>query len=221
VGDDTGAYYLGAAVRYYQGISYGHAAGDVGYISGDTLFGSPGPAESVSAITTTSPWGNSLGKGIGLDLGVVYVRGPLELGFGVSDIGATLTWSDTRVDSLYWDAAGDSTVSTVLANHVESKTKLPVSYIANVAMALPNGTTVGANLLFNGRHTTISVGGEQRLGLFALRAGVARDSRKKLEFGWGAGLYLGSISLDVGFWTHSNSLSDERGITLATSISVY
>ncbi len=220
-GNETAGFYLGGGVRYYQGVSYGHVAGDVGFITGDTIFGSQGLTEAVSAITTTSPYGNSLGKGVGVDLGMVYVSGPIELGLGVNDIGATLTWSDTRVDSLYWDAAGDSAVTALLMNHVETKTELPVSYIANVALALPGGTTVGANLLYNGRATTITVGGEQRLGMIALRAGVARDSRKKLEFGWGGGLYLGAISLDVGFWTHSNSLSDQRGITMATSVSIY
>lgn len=220
-GDETAGFYAGAAVRYYMGVTYGHAAGDIGFITGDTLFATPGPTEAVSALTTYSRYGNSLGKGVGVDLGFVYVSGPVELGFGVNDIGATLTWPDTRVDSLYWDAVGDSVVSTLLLDHVETKTELPVSYIANVAYAFETGTTVGANLLYNGRATTINLGGEQRLGMIALRAGVARDTRKRLEFGWGAGLYLGSISLDVGFWTHSNSLSDQRGITMATSVSIY
>jgi len=34
-------------------------------------------------------------------------------------------------------------------------------------------------------------------------------------------LRLGPLGLDVGFWTHSNSLSPQRAITMATSISVY
>jgi hypothetical protein len=140
---------------------------------------------------------------------------------GVNDIGATLTWPDTRVDSAYWDAAGDSIVSIMLLNHVKTKTDLPLSYIANVALVLGTGTTVGGNILYDGRRTEIRVGGEQRLGPVALRGGVARDGRKKLQFGFGGGLYFGSISLDVGFATHSMSLSDERGIMMATSVSIY
>jgi len=65
------------------------------------------------------------------------------------------------------------------------------------------------------------VGAEQRFGVFVLRAGVARDQRKKIEFAWGAGVRFGPFGLDAGFWTHSNSLSDERGITLATSLAIY
>ena len=48
-----------------------------------------------------------------------------------------------------------------------------------------------------------------------------RDQRKLIEFGWGGGVRLGPVELNVGFWTHSNSLSNERGITMATSLSVY
>jgi len=50
---------------------------------------------------------------------------------------------------------------------------------------------------------------------------VARDQRKRIEFGWGGGLRLGALGLDLGFWTHTNSLSNERGITMATSLSIY
>lgn len=220
-GNDERGLYLGGAFRYYLGSAYGRADGRVGFVTGDTIFGSPGPTEDVNALTTYSGFGNSLGKGVGVDLGIVYVSGAVELGLGVNDIGGTLTWSDTRVDTLYWDAVGDSIVSTVLLDHIETETELPLSYTANIALALGTGTTVGANITYNGRRTTINLGGEQRVGLLALRAGVARDARKKLEFGWGGGLYFGRVSIDVGFWTHSNSLSDERGITMATSLSIY
>lgn len=221
VGDTARGLYFGATLRYYLGASYGRADGGLGFTTGDTIFGSPGPVEAVNAIVRYSKLGNSLGTGTGGDVGFVYASGPVEFGFGINDIGATLTWSDTRVDSVYWDATGDSVVSTMLENHVESETEIPLSYIANVSLAMGTGTTVGANILYNGRRTTIHVGGEQRVGQFALRGGVGRDQRKKLQLGWGGGIYLGSLSLDVGFWTHSNSFSDERGIMMATSLSIY
>ncbi|MGH7699077.1 MAG: hypothetical protein ACREMJ_00935 [Gemmatimonadales bacterium] len=220
-GDTVRGLYAGAAVRLYLGAAYGHVDGSVGFITSDPIFGAPGPTEDVSATARYSRFGNSLGTGFGGDVGMVYVSGPVEFGLGVNDIGAKLTWSDTRVDSTYWDAAGDSVVSTLLANHVESETEIPTSYIANVALSLGTRTTVGGNILYNGRRTTIHVGGEQRMGLVALRGGVARDGRKKLQVGFGGGVLLGSLSLDVGFWTHSNSFSDERGITMATSVSIY
>jgi hypothetical protein len=103
---------------------------------------------------------------------------------------------------------------------VETKTKLPVSYIANVMYSVGN-TTLGADILNTGRGSVVHIGGEQRLGLVAVRGGIARDQRKRIEFGWGGGVRLGPVGLDVGFWTHTNSLSNERGITMATSLSVY
>jgi hypothetical protein len=221
LGDTAKGLYLGATVRRYMGAAYGRAEGTIGFTTGDTIFGGSGPVENIRARATYSRFGNSLGTGYGGDVGFVYASGPVEFGFGINDIGAKLTWSDSRVDSLKWDPAGDSLVSVMQANHVESETELPTSYIANVAYDLGSGTTVGGNILYNGRRTVIHVGGEQRVGMLALRGGVARDHRKKVQLGWGAGLFLGKISLDVGFWTHSQALSDERGITMATSISVY
>jgi hypothetical protein len=213
--------YLGAALRYYMGTAYGRAAGDAGFITGDTIFSASGLTEDVAARVTYSRFGNSLGTGPGGDIGIAVVSGPVEFGVGVNDIGAKLTWSDTRVDSTYWDAAGDTVVTQNLLAHVETETDLPVSYLANIALTLGTGTTVGGNIAYNGRRTEIHVGAEQRVGLIALRGGVARDGRKRLQFGFGGGLFFGSVSLDVGFWTHSNSLSDKRGITMATSLSIY
>jgi hypothetical protein len=221
VGDSVRALYLGVAVRRYLGAAYGRADGSVGFQTGDTIFGSPGPAEDVDALVTYSKFGNSMGTGWGADFGFVVTSGPVEFGFGINDIGAKLTWPETRVDSVYWDDAGDSVVSTVLFDGVERETELPTSYIANVAFAMNTGTTIGGNILYNGRRTVIHVGGEQRVGMLAVRGGVARDDRKRLQLGFGAGVFLGRVSFDVGFSTHSNALSDQRGITMATSLSIY
>ena len=221
LGTKDGGLYVGAALHYYFGVAYGHADGDAGFITGDTIFDTAGLLEDVSSVVRYSRPGNSFGKGIGGDIGFVYANGPVEFGFGINDLGARLTWPRTRVDSVYWDAAGDSVVSLTLADGVVSETDLPVSFVGNVSLSLGTGTTVGANILNAGRRTTIQIGGEQRFGSFALRGGVRRDQRKKMQLGWGAGLYLGSFSLDVGFFTHSQSFSDERGITMATSFSIY
>ena len=83
------------------------------------------------------------------------------------------------------------------------------------------GTTVGGDVINSGRGTVIHVGAEQRTGPFAVRGGVSRDQRKRMQFGFGGGVRLGAIGLDLGFWTHSNSLSTQRAVTMATSISIY
>jgi len=217
-GDTTYGLYVGGAVHYYVGAGYGRTDGQAGFITGDTIFGGANPVTPDGrTLTQYSKPGNTLGHGIGADIGVAWVSGPIELGVGVNDIGATITWPDTRLDSAFYS---DSGYSVFVASHRETKTKLPVSYIANVAYTIGN-TTLGADVLNTGRGSVVHVGGEQRIGLFAARGGVARDQRKRIEFGFGGGVRFGGLGLDVGFWTHTNSLSNERGITMATSLSIY
>jgi len=221
-GDSVHAIYAGAAIHYYLGAAYGSIRGNAGITTGDSLFTGPNPAEpTVAGRVQYSKAGNSFGHGIGSDVGMVYTSGPVEFGLGINDIGATLTWTDTRVDSVHFDTSANTFASQEIANHVKTKTKLPVSYVANAALDLGTNTTVGAEVLNNGRGTTIQLGVEQRVGPLALRGGVARDQRKRVQIGAGTGLRFGPFSLDVGFLTHSSSLSSSRGITMATSLSIY
>ena len=110
--------------------------------------------------------------------------------------------------------------STPGPRHVTTKTELPVSYVANIGYTVGK-TTLGADIVNAGRGTTVHVGGEQQVGIFVVRGGVARDQRKRIQFGWGGGLRFGSFGLDAGFWTYGSSLSNERGVTMATSLSIY
>jgi len=221
-GDSTRGLYLGAAVHYYLGAAYGSVRGTAGIATGDTLFAGSNPVTPVvDARVQYSKVGHKLGRGIGTDVGFVYASGPVEIGFGVNDIGATLTWSDTRVDSVHFDTAANNIATTLIVNHVKTKTRLPVTYVANAILELGTNTTAGTMILNNGRGTSIQVGVEQRVGPLALRSGVQRDQRKRVQLGWGAGVRLGIVSLDVGFVTHSSSLSNTRGITMGTSISIY
>ena len=210
--------YLGGALHYYLGATYARGVGPAGFTVGNPIFGSsPVVAFNGVAQTSNKPWG----KGIGGDVGVAWISGPFEVGLGVNDLGAELTWSDTKIQRIQYDAVGDSISVTTDTNHAETKTKLPISYLANAAIQMGTGTTVGADVFNAGRHTVIHVGVEQRWGLFALRGGVSRDQRKMMQFGFGGGIRLGAFGIDAGVFTHSNSLGDERAMTLATSISVY
>lgn len=221
-GDSVSGFYLGAAVRYYLGVAYGRTHGSAGFVTGDTIFASNNPVTpNLEDTTAYSTFGNALGRGIGADLGAVWITGPLEIGLGVNDIGAALKWTDTRIERAVWDTAGDSIVTTTLANHVETEFKLPVSYIANLAYTWGPATTLGAQVVNSGRGTRVTVGAEQRIGVLAIRGGLTRDQRKRMQFAAGTGVRLGPVSLDLGFWTHSNSFSDERAITMATSVSIY
>jgi len=219
-GDETDdGFYLGGALHYYLGATYGRGVGPAGFTTGtpDVLTSTPAPLLNGDLFTSNKPNGH----GVGGDVGVVWISGPFEVGAGVNDIGAELTWSDTKVQHFAYDNAGDSITSVVTAPHIETKTKLPITYIANAALHMGTGTTVGGDVVNSGRWTIIHVGAEHRYGPFAVRGGVSRDQRRRMQFGLGGGLKFGSIGLDVGFWTHSNSLSTQRAITLATSISIY
>ena len=221
-GDSSRGIYAGAALHYYLGAAYGSVRGSAGFVTGDTLFAGSNPVTpAVDARVQYSKAGNAPGHGFGADLGFVYASGPVELGLGVNNLGATLTWSDTRADSVFLDTAANVLASQFLANHFRSKTRLPVTYVANAALDLGTNTTVGTMILDNGRGTSVQLGVEQRIGPLALRGGVARDQRKRVQLGWGTGVRFGPLSLDVGFLTHSSALSSARGITMATSISIY
>lgn len=210
--------YLGAALHYYLGATYGRGRGPSGFTTGNPVFGTtPTPLLDDTLYMSNNPFG----KGVGGDVGIAFISGPFEVGFGINDIGAELTWSDTKVQRILYDPAGDSISTTLIANGVKSKTELPITYVANAALRMGTGTTVGGDIVNSGRGTVIHLGVEQRTGPLAIRGGISRDQRKKMQFGWGAGLRMGPLGLDVGFWTHSNSFATERAITMATSISVY
>jgi hypothetical protein len=218
-GDDSDdGFYIGGALHYYLGATYARGVGPAGFTTGPVVLGStPAPLLDANLLTSNKPNGH----GIGGDVGVAWISGPFEVGLGANDLGAELTWSDTKIQRFVFDTAGDSISTSVIANHVETKTKLPITYVANAALRMGTGTTVGADVVNSGRGTVIHAGVEQRTGPFALRGGVSRDQRKKMQFGVGGGLRFGAIGLDVGLWTHSNSFATKRGITMATSISVY
>jgi hypothetical protein len=221
-GDSAQGIYVGAGIHYYLGATYASVVGTAGFATGDTLFAGSNPVSpAVDALVKYSKPGRALGRGFGGDIGIVYVTGPVEVGFGINDIGATLTWPNTRVERDTFDTVNNNFGSSLVADGVSSKTKLPVTYVANAALELGTNTTVGAMVLNNGRGTTIQIGAEQRVGPLALRGGVSRDQRKRVQLGWGTGIRFGAFGLDVGFATHSSSLSSARGITMASSISIY
>jgi hypothetical protein len=220
-GNDQQGFYVGVVGHYYLGFAYGSSNGQVGFTTGDTIFGGKNPVTpNLTAQTSYSKWGNTFGHGIGADVGVAWVSGPLVFGIGVNDIGATITWPNARVDYAHYDTTLSKFTSDSSHLGVQTQTKLPISYLANVIYTL-GATTVGADVFDEGEGVELHLGAEQRFGPFALRAGVMRDERKIVQFAGGAGIRLGPLGFDVGFWTESYSLSDQRSLTMATSISIY
>src|SRR2546425_3172178 len=98
-GDTSTGLYVGAALHYYVGVGYARTDGDAGFVTGATIFAGANPVTPDGrTFTQYSKPGNALGHGIGADVGVAWIAGPIELGLGVNDIGATITWPDTRQD---------------------------------------------------------------------------------------------------------------------------
>jgi hypothetical protein len=221
-GNDQRGFYVGGAVHYYLGLAYGSTTDQGGFTTGNNaIFGGSNPlTPNFTGQTSYSKWGNSMGHGVGGDIGVAWVSGPIVVGFGVNDIGATITWPDSRVDFVHYDSTQSKFVTDSSHLHVQTTSKLPVSYLANVIYTL-GGTTVGADIFDEGQGAELHLGAEQRLGLFAVRGGIERDEQKIVQFAWGGGIRLGAFSFDVGFWTQSYSLSGQRSLTMATSISIY
>ena len=218
-GDDTDdGFYLGGALHYYMGATYARAVGPAGFTTGNPVLAStPSPLLNGNLYTSNKPFGH----GVGGDVGLVWISGPFEVGLGANDIGAKLTWDHTKIQRFVFDTALNKILDSVVVADTTSKTTLPITYLANAALHMGTGTIVGGDVVNTGRGTIIHVGVEQRTGPFAVRGGVSRDQRRKMQFGFGGGLKFGSIGLDVGFWTHSNSLSTQRAITMATSITIY
>ncbi|HXQ29165.1 MAG TPA: hypothetical protein VN848_07845 [Gemmatimonadales bacterium] len=220
-GNDQKGFYLGASLHYYFGVAYGNSTDQGGFTTGNTIFGGSNPlTPNFTGEASYSKWGNSFGHGVGGDVGFAWVSGPILFGVGVNDIGATLTWPDSRVDFVHYDTTQSKIVTDSSHLNVQTTSKLPVSYLANVIYTL-GGTTVGADIFSAGQGTELHLGAEQRFGPFALRGGLERDEQKILQFAFGGGLRFGIFSLDVGFWTQSYSLSGQRSLTMATSISIY
>ncbi len=218
--EDRGVF-VGGAIRYMLGLVYGTSAVDAGFTTGDTIFATNnGLAPDFTAASAYSPWGHQMGTGVGGDVGIAVVNGPLEFGIGVTDIGAKITWKETRVETTVYDTVTDRFETTLAGTDLDTETELPIGYLANLTYTTGD-VQLGLNVTNNGRRTTLSMGAEKRFGFLALRGGIARDQRKRLQFGWGAGVRLGPIGLDAGFFTYSSTLSDARGISMATSFSIY
>ena len=197
------------------------AVADAGLTTGDPVFDQSNPVTADFNSTVFYQTANDgLGTGLGLDVGAVYITGPVELGVGLNDVGnTTVTWKGATEKRFFLDdesAFSDSTIS----RRSEVKTQIPMTFIANVGVET-GGFVLGAALMTGVRGTEYRAGGERWFGPVALRGGVGVDTRNIVQFGWGTGVRVGSVGLDVGFSTHSASISGERGLRLATSLAIY
>ncbi len=221
-GDATRGFYVGGAVRYYVGVTYGKTQGTGSVTTGDTIFAGPNPVTpGLDAITEYSGTDRSFGTGWGGDLGIAWISGPFEIGLGAVDIGVTLSWPEARVERAVWDTTLDEIVTTTIAARRKTETEIPLAWVANMAYQAGERTTIGAQFVNTRRGTRLGVGVEQRMGAVALRGGVVRDQLKKSQFSGGVGFRFGSVGLDIAITSYAGGITGERAVALGSSISIY
>ncbi|MGH7545813.1 MAG: hypothetical protein ACREKI_06485 [Gemmatimonadota bacterium] len=141
--------YVGGGVRYYFGAAFATVGGETGLTTGDSIFGSADTLRTdVTADVVRSDVDGlgDMGRGVGVDLGVAFVSGPLTVGFGINDLFATLTWNNAIVERHTLDADSNRIVTQTIATDAEVKTELPVSYLLSGSLKI-GWTEVGADIL--------------------------------------------------------------------------
>ena len=101
-GDSSSGLYVGGALHYYLGAGYFRSDVSAGFKTDTVIFGGTNPATPfASGLTSYSKPGNALGHGVGGDVGIAWISGPIELGIGVNDIGSGLGWNQLVADQTF------------------------------------------------------------------------------------------------------------------------
>ena len=217
-GADGNGLYAGAYAKYLMGFAMATATSTFSLSTSDTIFGDQNPMDvDYDGTTRTSRLGR-IASGFGVDAGLAYRLGAIDAGIGMRDLGSSLHWSGTEVRHTTMDSTG-ALVTETLATDGEYTSHLPVQTTLNLAWS-GERTVLAADLTTSRLNTALHLGAERRLGWLALRGGLRTDDRSQLQYAWGVGLGLSKLWLDLGFETHSLSITGERGLTLATSLAI-
>ena len=217
------AFYGGVRAKYIEGIALWQAGGRAQFATGDTIFGSSTPAtiDYDADVRQTSHPGWGEGKGVAADVGVVMFVDKFEVGVGVNDLGATITWDRTSLDHYDYDEATNSNVRTAVERNAEYKSQFPLTGSLNVAYRT-NGMTFAGTLDRTANEIWLPrAGAEMWLGPWPVRGGLYLDSYQLLQFTAGSGIKFGKYGLDVALATHSRGLTTTRGLEMAASLAVY
>ncbi len=221
-----GGFWVGAGFRHYFGGGYVRLDGDLVLHSGDPIFATAG-ADTFDAEFHADyyrAWPNDLatvGYGNALDLGAVFRRGRLELGAGVADIFADITWNNTQLDHSYLDPDFNEIITENVAEHFTTTTDIPVSWLLNVIWH-GDRLVLAANAIDQPGGFSMHGGAEfWAIPWLALRGGASMDQRNRAQAGWGVGVKVGSFGIDLGFQTHNLGLTDERGVSMGLAVTLY
>jgi len=211
--------YAGAAFKYMMGFWMGKADSRFTMATGDTIFGSGNPLDvGYEAMTRTSSFG-SVGNGVGFDVGLGYRLGAVDFGIGLRDLGSQVTWGSTTLEHSTLDEATNEIVTETLEENRVYVQKIPTQTTFNVAWT-GQSSTVAADLTTSRLNSHLHLGAERRLGLVALRGGLYTDNDAEVQFSWGAGVGFSRVWFDLGFQTHNQSITGERGLLMGTSIAI-
>jgi len=212
------ALYTGVRGRLMRGLAYADARNVVTFSTDSVLFSnSPMDLDYVGQIRQTGPGGGGWGQGV--DLGVVWVSGGLEMGLGVNNIGAHIDWK-VEESLAHRDSVTGDLVRDVIAEDVPYTSELPVTGTVNAAVRVGRAT-VAADVVRTTGDTVGHLGTEFWFGWLALRAGTNLDANRQIQGACGTGLRLGRFGLDLAVASHSRNLSRERGLELGAGLSFY
>lgn len=211
--------YVGAFAKYILGFAFGEAQTKFGLATADTIFGDRDPLDvTFDAYTRYAPFGR-IGNGVGLDAGVAYRIGAVDVGLGIRDIASNVWFGGTELEHSYLDQVTGEIVSENVLSGERYRWHLPTQTTLNIGWT-GDATILAADLTTTRWATTAHMGAERRISMLALRGGLLTDERHHLQYACGMGVGFGSVWLDLGLQSHGFALTDERGWTLGTSLAI-
>jgi hypothetical protein len=215
------ALYGGARLKYLFGVGYADAQHALGLTTRDTLFGAdPLNADLEGVVRGTGSDDLFHGNGFGADVGAVLFVHGFEIGLGVNDVVHAMRWR-VDVDTVRVDPVSNDITTTPGPRNVYIDGTFPVSW--NLAFAyrgIPSWT-LAATVLRTVGDPEVHLGAEKWIGPWALRGGTFLDTAQQLQGTAGAGIRFGGVGVDLGLATHSRSLTEERGLEMGLSLSLY
>jgi hypothetical protein len=215
-------FYVAVAPKLLTGFAMAKSELDFSAVTGEDMFASDSlDIEQDTYLRRTD--GFSPGYGFALDLGLAMRRGPVDLGLGVRDIGAFISFPKTLLEHQYLQDTTDGnseSVTDTLEMDASYRYKIKALWTLNAGYSQPTWLVAG-ELRVRAWQTTMHLGGEYRWRAVALRAGLQRDTREKWQMSGGLGLRKGRAELSFALETHNRFLQDERGVALGMSVNFY
>ncbi|HZM16385.1 MAG TPA: hypothetical protein VFE28_10300 [Candidatus Krumholzibacteria bacterium] len=211
--------YAGAGAKYLLGLGMSHATSQLALSTADTIFGAQNSLRAdYNARIRYAEFGQ-IGNGYGIDLGLGYRAGAVDVGVGVRDLAARVHWGHTLVWESVLDQATGQVQNTIVARNDPFVQSLPTQGTFNIGW-MGRSTALAADVTSSRLGTLVHFGAERRAGPLAMRGGVMTDYDARLQWSGGFGIGASGFSFDVALQSHHRTFTGERGLMLATSFGV-